>query len=195
MQFLNDIVFIAQRNCSSIEVWKYEENNSVAITQLQTIEDSDTHITFLKLIQGAANHLVAGYSNGGFTLWEIEGSSSLNLSVVEVVNYIPLSSTSIESDRVTSIGIEYPILIVCTESMKLSIFYVDPSLSLQLIHRLQSPVDWSPVVIDIQRYHPKNNVKLSKLRAELWKVIVCFGLSGGNFTTSIGIQVKYDCSV
>jgi hypothetical protein len=47
-------------------------------------------------------------------------------------------------------------------------------------------------VIDIQRYHPKNNVKLSKLRAELWKVIVCFGLSGGNFTTSIGVQVKYD---
>jgi hypothetical protein len=125
-------------------------------------------------------------------LWKIEGSSSLDLKIAEIVNYTPLLSSSAENNKVTSIGMEYPMLLVCTESMKLSIFYVDSSFSLRLIHRLQSPVDWSPVVIDIHSYSPK---KGKAAKAKLWKVIVCFGISGGNFTTSIGIQVRQNKSL
>lgn len=178
LQFLHDTIFVVQNNSSIIDIWRYVENGSALMYQLQSTENTDGYITFFKLIEGSTNRLVAGYSNGGFTLWEISGGCCLT----EITNYNPSNN-----DKVTSIGMEYPMILVCTESMKLSVFHITQSLSLELVHCLQSPIDWSPVVIDIQKYHPKRQYKNI---ADLWKVVVCFGLSGGSFTSSIGVQVN-----
>lgn len=174
IQVLHDTIFLVGDSTSSgIDVWKYVENGSVHVHQVQSTENTDGFISFLKLVEGPINRLIAGYSNGGFTLWEISGTN-----LREITNYNPSS----QHDKVTSIGMEYPMILVCTESMKLSVFHVTPSLSLELIHRLQSPMDWSPVAIEIQKHEPKR-------KTGLWKVIICFGLSGGGFTSSIGVQV------
>lgn len=181
MQFFNDIVFFAQRGDAIIKIWRYVENDSVLLFELSTVEESNTEITFLKLIQGKRNHLVTGYSDGGFTVWEVEGTSSYNISIKEVVSYVPITR---EGGNVTSMGLDYPMMIVCTDKMKLSMFYIDDSYSLQLVHRLQSPIDWSHIEIDIHKSSP------SKVKEELWRVILCFGVSGGAVNSSIGIQVS-----
>lgn len=183
---MHDTIFLVQNNSTSsgIDIWKYIENDSVFIRRVQSTENTDGYISFLKLVEGPINRLIAGYSNGGFTLWEITGTC-----LTEITHYNPSSH-----DKVTSIGMEYPMILVCTESMKLSVFHVTPSLSLELIHCLQSPMHWSPIAIEIQKHKPKRKQDNNN-RVELWKVIVCFGLSGGGFTSSIGVQVNLNLCI
>lgn len=121
-------------------------------------------------------YLIAGYSNGGFTLWQV-----LATEAIEVANYLAASTTQI--DKVLSIGMALPMMILYTESGKISVFRINTIVnSFELIHQLQSPMHWSPVTIDIHRY-PSS-------KRDLWKAVVCFGLSGGNYTTTVGIQVS-----
>lgn len=182
LQFTHDIVFTAQEGASAINMWKYQKDTTTThlIQQLQSIEQPDnTEITFMKLVDddtSSTKHLIAGYSNGGFTLWQV-----LATEVIEVANYLAASATQI--DKVTSIGMALPMMAIYTESGKVNVFRINPTVnSLELIHQLQSPMHWSPVAIDIHRY-PSS-------KRELWKAVVCFGLSGGNYTTSVGIQVS-----
>lgn len=158
-------------------------------------DDNNVYITYLKLFEeeerdNSTNYLIAGYSNGGFTLWKL---SNDQLETKEITNYMPTATAC--NNKVTSIGMEYPMILVCTESMKLSAFHVNPeTFSLDLVHCLQSPMEWAPVVIDIQEFHSNSSSgrkrKYKTTKDNLFKVVVCFGLTGGNFTTSIGIQVK-----
>ncbi|KAL9538734.1 hypothetical protein MBANPS3_010710 [Mucor bainieri] len=178
LQFTHDIVFTAQEGASAISMWKYQKDATTPhlIQQLQSIEQPDTaEITFMKLIgDGSTKHLIAGYSNGGFTLWQVLASE-----VIEAANYMATSTTQL--DRVASIGMALPMIILYTESGKVSVFRINTiANSFELVHQLQSPMHWSPVTIDIHRY-PSS-------KRELWKAVVCFGLSGGNYTTTVGIQ-------
>lgn len=185
LQFLHDIIFTAQRGDSIIKIWRYLEDSSVFISELPIVEEGKVDVTFLRLVQGKGNHLVAGYSNGGFTVWKVEGSSSYDVSIEEIASYIPNTR---EGGNVTSIGLDYPMIIVCTDKMKLSIFHIDDSYSLQLVHRLQSPIDWSHIDIDIHRYFPKRQSQCDRFNEELWRVILCFGISGEAVASSIGVQ-------
>lgn len=187
LQFLHDIIFTAQRGDSIIKIWRYLEDSSVFISELPIVEEGKVDVTFLKLVQGKGNHLVAGYSNGGFTVWKVEGSSSYDVSIEEIASYIPNRR---EGGNVTSIGLDYPMIIVCTDKMKLSIFHIDDSYSLQLVHRLQSPIDWSHIDIDIHRYFPKRQSQCERFNEELWRVILCFCISGEAVASSIGVQVR-----
>jgi hypothetical protein len=169
-----------------INVWKYEKDASspLLINQLQSIEQPDNiQITILKLVDDNNNnnnnntkHLIAGYSNGGFTLWQI-----LATEITEVANYI--SSSITQFDNVITIGMEFPMILLYTENGKLNVFRINASTnSLKLVHQLQSPMNWFPVEIDIYKY-PAN-------KKDLWRAVICFGLSGGSYTTTVGIQAS-----
>ncbi|KAK4520297.1 uncharacterized protein ATC70_008430 [Mucor velutinosus] len=179
LQFTHDIVFTAQEGASAINMWRYQKDTATPhlVRRLQSIEQPDaTEITFMKLIDDGTStkHLIAGYANGGFTLWQVVATE-----VVEVANYLAASTTQL--DKVTSIGMALPMMILYTESGKVSVFRINATVnSFELIHQLQSPMHWSPVTLDIHRY-PSS-------KRELWKAVVCFGLSGGSYTTSVGIQ-------
>lgn len=179
LQFTHDTVFTAQEGASAIAMWRYQKDTTTPhlIRQLQSIEQPDfTEITFMKLVEDNSDmkHLIAGYSNGGFTLWQV-----LPTNVIEVANYLAASTTQI--DKVLSIGVALPMMILYTESGKVSVFRINTTVnSFELIHQLQSPIHWSPVLIDIHKY-PSS-------KRDLWKAVVCFGLSGGNYTTTVGIQ-------
>jgi hypothetical protein len=183
LQFSHDTLFIAQSFNSIVDVWKY--NGTIRppgiICQLQAVDlvsdACSTSITCLKLVEKSTNpgYLVAGYSNGGFTLWTITDS------ITETVTYFP---TKRSTSKVTSIGFDYPMILIYTKDMQLSVFHMDSITGqLQLLHHLQSPVDWAPVVIDMHRSKGK--------KKSLWKIIVCFGLfasTTGTANTSVGIQ-------
>ncbi|KAI8639023.1 hypothetical protein BD408DRAFT_422154 [Parasitella parasitica] len=177
LQFIHDIIFTADENIPQINVWKYEKETSSphVIHQLQATEQSEnTQITFMKLTgaEDHEKHLIAGYSNGGFTLWQVSATK-----FTEVAHYIP----TVQFGKVVSIGMELPMIAVCTESGELVIFRIEMDKScFKLVHQLKSPMNWFPVSIDIQRY-PTSKI-------DSWKVVLCFGLSGGNYTTSVGIQ-------
>lgn len=183
LQFTHDFIFTAEKDGGLINVWKYEKGASSPrlINQLQSIEQLDNiQITILKLVDDDNNndtkHLIAGYSNGGFTLWQV-----LTTDITEVANYISTSTTQLE--KVIAIGMELPMVLLYTENGKLSVFRINTSTnSLNLVHQLQSPMNWSPVKIDIHKC-PTN-------KRNLWKAVICFGLSGGSYTTTVGIQAS-----
>lgn len=167
-----------------IIVWKYEKDASSPrlVNQLRPIEQPDnTQITLLKLVDDDNNknntkHLIAGYSNGGFTLWQV-----LTTEITEVANYISSSTTQL--NKVIAIGMEFPMILLYTENGKLSVFRINAfTNSLTLVHQLQSPMNWLPVEIDIHKY--------STNKRDLWKAVICFGLSGSGYTTTVGIQAS-----
>jgi hypothetical protein len=124
-------------------------------------------------------HLIAGYSNGGFTLWELRQDDPTHIT--ELTSYQPSHLSSEKcNQKVNMICMEYPIIVVCTEEMKLSIFNVYPSL--QLVHHLQSSNFWSPVIFDIQ--------KVNNTTQPTWKIMTCFGIDLGNNSSSLGVQVR-----
>lgn len=193
LQFFHDIVFVVQSNSSVINVWKYVEDKSSLEFLIESTERSNNgHITLLRFIEGSSNSsLVAGYSNGGFTVWEVFGSCFEELRVKESVSYMPSDITI--DDKVTAIALEYPMIVICTESMTLSVFYINVHLSLEMVHCLHNPIDCSSIVIDIKKRIPKTNEKRQS-KEDVWQAIVCFGMfGGGGLAASVGIQVNYYC--
>lgn len=185
LQFAQNILFTAEEGTSIIKVWSYDRSVSSPprlINQLQSIEQpNDTQITFLKLDKedddgnNSIKHLIAGYSNGGFTLWQV-----LPTEVTEIADYIAAPATHM--GKVISIGMELPIVLLYTENGKLCVFRIDTHTNvLQLVHQLQTPMSWFPVAIDIHKYTPS--------KKDVWKALLCFGVSGGNYTTTVGMQV------
>lgn len=193
LQFFHDVVFVVQSNSSVINVWKYVEDKSSLEFSLESTEScsNNGHITLLKFIEGPNSNLVAGYSNGGFTVWEVSGSCFEELSVKENISYRPSDITI--HDKVTAIALEYPMIVICTESMRLSAFYINAHLSLEMVHRLHNPIDCSSIVIDIKKCIPKMNEKRqSSCKEDVWQAIICFGMfGGGGLVASVGIQVNY----
>ncbi|KAI9265408.1 hypothetical protein EDC94DRAFT_604810 [Helicostylum pulchrum] len=188
LQFFHDIVFVVQSNSSVINVWKYVEDKSSLEFLIESTERSNNgHITLLRFIEGSSNsNLVAGYSNGGFTVWEVFGSCFEELRVKESVSYMPSDITI--DNKVTAIALEYPMIVICTESMTLSVFYINVHLSLEMVHCLHNPIDCSSIVIDIKKRIPKTNEKRQS-KEDVWQAIVCFGMfGGGGLAASVGIQ-------
>ncbi|KAI9475385.1 MAG: hypothetical protein EXX96DRAFT_485788 [Benjaminiella poitrasii] len=154
----------------------------------ELLHQQNIYITALKLTPSTKDmqHLVAGYSNGGFTLWELSMHdiiSTTNNSILDEIHELATYAPTNNQNEVKSIGIDYPMILIYTENKKLSIFHLGHNL-LNLVHQLQSPVDWHPVVIDI---HPI----ISHSNRKLWKVMLCFGLLSGerNYrATAVGIQ-------
>ncbi|KAI7898848.1 uncharacterized protein BX663DRAFT_555399 [Cokeromyces recurvatus] len=191
-QFTHDIIFTAQSDSSIIKVWRYNNNEKdnffKLLGQIQSLEvqQEDIFITYLKLTTTEKQYLIAGYSNGGFTIWEFSTNDVMAIinntlvdEIHELITYFPTSN----QNKVKSIGMVYPMIVVYTENKKLSIFHFNND-TLKLIDQLQSAVDWQPVIINI---YPISNHDYKKL----WKVVLCFGLlSGeGNYTsTAVGIQ-------
>ncbi|KAG2236764.1 hypothetical protein INT48_006948 [Thamnidium elegans] len=190
LQFFHDIIFIAQSNSSVINVWKYVENKTTLEFSLESTESrgNNGYITFLKFTEGSNSSLVAGYSNGGFTVWDISGSCFKELSIKESINYRPSDITI--NDKITAIAMEYPMIVICTESMTLSVFYVNKHRSLDMVHCLHNPIDCSSIVINIKKRIPKTNEKRqSNCKEDVWQAIVCFGMfGGGGLAASVGIQ-------
>lgn len=133
--------------------------------------------------------LVAGYGNGGFSLWNLSVSSMNELHAEEAVIHIP-NVRSNSNRSVVSIGISYPMLVLCTASMTLSFFCIDldsnPATN-HLVYELTSPIQWSPIVTDIH--------KLKNQSDDYWRANVCFGMSVGVNMHTVGIQVKTVLSV
>ena len=175
LQIVKDLVFIVSENYNAIDIWKYIENDSKLLYRIESTALKAYNITFMKLIEGNPHQLIAGYTNGGFALWEINYYFG-DLNIKEIANYSPYFS---EDNSVISIGICFPMILLCTKNMELSAIYIDETNSVKLIHKLQSSVDWNPVNIDIHAYN--NNLLL-------WKAIICFGLSMGNHASSVGLQ-------
>lgn len=167
LQFQHDMLFIANSQSSTIDI--YEAHTFTKQSQLQSVElaslhpNSTTHVTFLKI---KLPYLIAGYSNGGFTLWNL-GKIDKQQEPEEVLSYFPTRSTE-EDDPVASVSIKSPILVVNTASHKLYIFRLSLSCSgIDLMHYLESPYCWSPIAIEIQNNEDR-----------FWKVLICCGFSG-----------------
>lgn len=183
LQFSHDTLFIAQSQSSIMDVWNYNGTTKPPdrICQLQAVglvgDASDTCITCLKLVEKSAspNYLIAGYSDGGFTLWTITDS------IREIGSYF---STNRTTSEVISIGFDYPMMLIYTKNRQLSVFHIEPATNqLQPLHHLQSPMDWSPIAIDIGRLKSEKKAR--------WKAVICFSFFGtttGTANTLIGIQ-------
>lgn len=174
-QMTKDIMFVVSADKCKIDVWKYIKDESRLLYRIESAKLGNSKITFIRLIDGDPLRLLGGYANGGFVLWEIKTNLE-SLSIDEIANHNPQTD---KDDSVISIGMEFPIVLLCTKNMKLSAFYIDETNTVRPIHRLQSPVDWSSVHIDIHKQTHNQ---------PLWVATICFSLAIGNHATSVGLQ-------
>lgn len=190
VQFSRDILCLASISDPRIEVWRIATNDNpqpVLLGQLASHDDSSTlsHITCLKL--QAMNHsqyrLVAGYDDGGFSLWTMEIEDNPTSFVArQLTRYTPSYRLGCHQ-AIEAIGLSYPMVLICTKGMKLSAFIIDneqTAASPRLIYELQSPIRWNPIVVELDQCdHHRDR----------WRGMACFGMPVGLNAFSVGIQV------
>ncbi|KAG2225862.1 hypothetical protein INT45_007106 [Circinella minor] len=198
VQFAHDILYIASTTVPLIEVWKVKNSGQpIMLRQLETATLNINQITSLKLDLASSpniHRLVAGYTGGGFSVWEItfdnnsssttsddiDYSSSTTCSATEVVIYIPKVR---RRDHIISIGISYPMLLTCSSDMRLTAFCIDSSLdqrqAARFVYELKSHIRWDPMSVEIDRCNDENN---------RWRAMVCFGMPVGLNAYTVGIQ-------
>ncbi|KAI9317285.1 hypothetical protein BX666DRAFT_1857913 [Dichotomocladium elegans] len=125
--------------------------------------------------------LAAGYDNGGFTLWAFDTALPA-FEATELVIHSPVmscheSNHSSSSTAVEAIGLSFPVVLTCTKGMKLSAYHIDPSP--RLIYELQSPIRWSPIVVELDQ---------CPYESGRWRAMACFGMPVGLNGYSAGIQ-------
>ena len=199
VQFAHDILYIAYTTVPLIEVWQVKNNGQLAmLKQLETTALNMKQITCLTLDKTSSpgiHRLVAGYTGGGLSVWEIifdnnassatrddvDSSSCSTCSASEVTIYIPKVA---RKDHIISVGISYPMLLTCSSDMRLTAFCIDSSSDQQqaarLVYELKSHIHWSPIKVEIDRCNDDDN---------RWRAMVCFGMPVGLNAYTVGIQV------
>ncbi|KAI8366191.1 WD40-repeat-containing domain protein [Blakeslea trispora] len=175
IQFIHDVIFISQGYSDTIDVWQYKKKGkSQLLDQLKPEPESTHHVCYLKLVnyQPTIRFLVAGYSDGKFRLWQIDGLSSVDLKMTHKISH------ATDHGPAVSIGMHYPLLLIYTEDRTLLVYRLDGT-EITLIECLQSPMDWSPVIMDIHPMRLPNR----------WRVVLCFGSSSSHSgPSSVGVQ-------
>ncbi|RIA97293.1 hypothetical protein C1645_732506 [Glomus cerebriforme] len=179
-------------------------------------------ITCLKLDSNEGNDteihkLVAGYSNGGFTIWEVdsmERSSNDNDKSVRKWKHREIYTLSMmymaEQNPLIACALHFPVLVTCTEDFELSIYFIDykqsgnvqfnsdeEQVECRLIHKLRSFVCWAPVEISVECIIPDSAQygSMSYDSQDTWKAIVAYSvpLYGGGWT--VGVQeIKFSAT-
>ncbi|CAO3702106.1 unnamed protein product [Rhizopus stolonifer] len=166
-------VFVVSDDYFAIDVWQYTENSSRFLRRIRPHFLRTGGITFIELITSDVQRLVIGHRNGGFTLWEIESVEN-DLKVKEVSNYNPGNN---EVDPVICMSISFPVIMFCTESMRLSTVYVEENNTIRVIQQLRSANYRAPIAIDVY-----------KTDTQKWIAVVFTSIYIGHFATSAGLQ-------
>ncbi|KAI9266599.1 hypothetical protein BDA99DRAFT_536021 [Phascolomyces articulosus] len=214
VQFANDVLYIAYTTAPLIEVWKLKNSGQpTMLRQLETTAPTTEKITCLKLDTSSSgtHRLVAGYTGGGLSVWEItwnnsssnlnDGSSSSNsmsCSATEVAVYTP---RTMRTDCIISIGISYPMIITCSSpcstttttgssgiytptDMRLSAFCIDIS--------SRTGQQAARLVYELRSYIHWNpmSIEIDPCNGEInrWRAMVCFGMPVGLNSYTVGIQ-------
>ncbi|OBZ82793.1 F-box/WD repeat-containing protein 7 [Choanephora cucurbitarum] len=167
IQFLHDVLFISQRH--TIDIWQYRKERSSRISQLNA---STSQVCYLKLVdhQPTVRFLIASYADGQLCIWQINGLSSADLAITHQLSHMAHPAVSLD--------MHYPLLAIYTVQKTLVVYRLDGP-ELVEIACLQSPMDWSPVIMDIQPMRSPGR----------WQVVLCFGSSSSHSgPSSVGIQ-------
>ncbi|KAI8971699.1 hypothetical protein BDF20DRAFT_885905 [Mycotypha africana] len=195
VQVYNNMLLTNRNNSPTVEVWKYMAhiNGSTATLVYQFKADDikdNTRITQFKLFtqqEVKKKILVAGYSNGGFTLWEIanKGAGCEDLSkenIIELFTYVKSVCGRTNND-VSAVSLEYPILTVHAYDT-ISIYHIE-SATVKLIRQFRCPYDWKSVALNV---FPCKTV-FGNRPNNLWKIVICFVIAAGNsYPATVGIQ-------
>lgn len=198
VQFNSDTLCLAYISEPVIEIWHIRTKKApIPLGRLATSVDNVRHITCLKLESTSSrtgaphvNRLIAGYENGGFSVWEFTKYThdEMRIDAKEIAVHIPRRQRKSSVTSVESIGIAYPMIITCTSDMKLAAFYIDLSkrnVSLRLVYELQSAIRWKPIVVELERVEHQGDQTFG----DRWRAIVCFGMPVGLNSYSVGVQV------
>ncbi|GBC07490.1 hypothetical protein RclHR1_00750024 [Rhizophagus clarus] len=162
--------------------------------------------------------LVAGYSNGGFTIWEIDSLERSNNDVGkwrhrEIYTLPMISSHRMPYTRsqLIACALHFPVLVTCTEDFELSIYFIDcksdantlssdekliEQVECRLVHQLRSFVCWAPVEISVECITGSSQyTSINYDTQDSWKAVVAYSvpLYGGGWT--VGIQeIKFSAT-
>ncbi|PKC05487.1 hypothetical protein RhiirA5_420859 [Rhizophagus irregularis] len=164
--------------------------------------------------------LVAGYSSGGFTIWEIDSLERSNNDIGkwrhrEIYTLPTMSSHRLPYTRspLIACALHFPVLVTCTEDFELSIYFIDYKsevntllssdeksigrVECRLVHQLRSFVCWTPVEISVECITTDSTqcTSMNYEPQDSWKAIVAYSapLYGGGWT--VGIQeIKFSAT-
>lgn len=175
IQVCNDVIVTAASGSSSINVWQMKASRIEHMATAGPSIETAAHITCIKWDTVDSGRLVAGYSNGGFTIYQIDAKKR---SIIECASHAARPSISCDQHGVQSIALCEKIVMTCSTNMELSTYSINDQGTARLCHCLIGAMTWEPLTLEL--YSKGDHV---------YQAIVCFGMSVGLDSWTIGIQV------
>ncbi|KAH8550060.1 hypothetical protein BGW37DRAFT_90665 [Umbelopsis sp. PMI_123] len=172
-QVCNDIIVTASSDSANIDVWQIEGSSIQHIATASPSVKTVAYVTCIKWDGTDNTRVVAGYSNGGFTVYQIDAKKR---SIIETASHAARPSIDCDRHGVQSIAVCDKIVMTCSTDMELST-YICEDQGTRLCHSLISAMTWEPLTLEILA---KNN--------NVYQAIVCFGMSAGLDSWTLGIQ-------
>ncbi|CAG8448365.1 424_t:CDS:2 [Funneliformis caledonium] len=232
VQFTRHVILTASfssvKNIPEVHLWRAGKQNEHIDTLrseilYKTMQKSKFPIviTCLKLDSNegkddAGMHkILAGYSNGGFTIWEfdsMERSSTDDDRTIRKWRHreiYTLQSASRAQNPLIACALHFPVLVTCTEDFELSIYFMDykqndsvqfntsiegnesaVKVDCRLVHQLRSFVCWAPIEISVESITEDSTQSslMNYSSRDVWKATIAYSvpLYGGGWT--VGVQ-------
>ncbi|CAI2180287.1 5515_t:CDS:2 [Funneliformis geosporum] len=230
VQFTRHVIltasFSSAKNIPEVHLWRAGKQNEHIDTLrseilYKTMQKSKFPIvvTCLKLDSNEGkddtgiHKLIAGYSNGGFTIWEFDSMERSSTDDKTMRKWRHREIFTLHSSRaqnpLIACALHFPVLVTCTEDFELSIYFMDYKLNnsaqfnssiegnepvekidCRLVHQLRSFVCWAPIEISVESI-TENSIQSSTLNyssRDVWKATIAYSvpLYGGGW--SVGVQ-------
>ncbi|KAI9279541.1 hypothetical protein BY458DRAFT_431526 [Sporodiniella umbellata] len=121
---------------------------SVRINSISSIDFGSIPITFIKLVQedNCRSQLVAGYENGGFSLWVIDFLEDNTLNVHEVTSH---DASSDERDAVIAVDINRQLVLFCTQKGRMTAVYIERNHYTRIIQQVTDSRYQGPITLEL----------------------------------------------
>ncbi|KAI8581477.1 hypothetical protein K450DRAFT_231488 [Umbelopsis ramanniana AG] len=172
-QVCNDIIVTASTDSANIDVWQIEGSSIQHIATAPPSVETVAYVTCIKWDNTDPTRVVAGYSNGGFTVYQIDAKKR---SIMQLAGHAARPSVDCDRHGVQSIALCEKIVMTCSSDMELSTYLCEDQ-GTRLCHSLISAMTWEPLTLEI--FAKSNNS---------YQAIVCFGMSAGLDSWTLGIQ-------
>jgi hypothetical protein len=167
IQICHDMMATTWGGSSSIDIWQIHGSHIEHIAKAGPLTPTSAYVTCIKWDTVDTRRVVVGYSNGGFSIFQVDARERL---LQQHAHYPARPSVSCDRHCVKSIAL-------CSTDMELSTYTFDEQGNSRFCHCLTSAMQWEPLTIEV---YSKGD--------QTYQAVVCFGMSVGLDSWTIGLQ-------
>ncbi|KAJ2960294.1 hypothetical protein NQZ79_g4320 [Umbelopsis isabellina] len=174
IQICHDMMATTWGGSSVIDIWQIHGSHIEHISKAGPSTVTSAYVTCIKWDTLDTRRVIVGYSNGGFSIYQVDARERL---VQQLAYYAARPSVSCDRHCVKSITLCDSMVMTCSTDMELSTYTFDEQGNTRFCHCLTSAMHWEPLTIEV---YSKGD--------QTYQAVVCFGMSVGLDSWTIGLQ-------